>query len=109
MTNEEIKDILDAFDRGEKMQIGRILVSGFKWCDIVYSDKKDLFYDLYKDNDVRVKPEPKVIELFTSFMGRNTMLTDTSDHETNGDTHKITYLLNEENKPILDSFKIEKI
>ncbi len=107
ITNKEIKDILDAFDRGEEMQVLRNLVSGFKWVDIVYDAKNSLLFDLSRDYEIRVKPQLKVIELFTYFTDGKKTLGILSEGKTEYDTHKISYLLDEENNPVLDSFKIE--
>ena len=106
MENKEILKVLEAFDNGDKLEFE---VSSKHWRQQDFSYKREILEAIANGWRLRVKGKPKVIELFTSFMGRNTMLTDTSEMQTTGDTHKITYILDEENKPVLDSFKMEEL
>ena len=108
MTNEEIKEVLDALDKGKAIQV----LYKDCWKDSILKteeDKKELLYNFYKGYKYRVKPEPKKIELYGRFNSSNSVLDFTEDIWVESDTHKLSYLLDENGDPICDSIKLEKL
>jgi len=106
MTNEEILEVLNAFDEEKDLEFkntdGNWNKSG--------SFKTDVILNIVNDNMVyRVKKEPvtETVELYTQFMGKEEM--DVSSyHKDTCDTHKITYEVKDGVKQ-LDTFKIEEL
>ena len=112
MTNEEIKEVLDALDNGKAIQILRTENYSLIWEDSILKteeDKKELLYNFYIDYKYRVKPEPKKVELYGRFNLGNSVLDFTEDIWVESDTHKLSYLLDENGEPICDSIKLEKL
>lgn len=110
MTNEEIKEVLDAFDLGKELQFK----TDVNWIISTSKSKQELLFNLYADEEIeyRVKPEPKKVELYGRFnLGKlgYSILDFTEDIWVESDTHKLSCLLNENGEPICDSIKLEKL
>ena len=56
--------------------------------------------------NIRIKPQPKEVVLY---MGIYKIGWDISKHKKYYHTHKITFKVDENNKPILDTVKMEEI
>lgn len=109
MTNEEIKEVLDALDNGKAIQILGTQNGTDTWLDSIVDNKKELLYNFYRGYKYRVKPEPENIELYGRFNLGNSVLDFTEDIWVESDTHKLSYLLDENGEPICDSIKLEKL
>lgn len=112
MTNEEIKEVLDALDNGKAIQILGTQNGTDTWLDSIVDNKKELLYNFYRGYKYRVKPEPKKVELYGRFnLGKlgYSILDFTEDIWVESDTHKLSCLLNENGEPICDSIKLEKL
>lgn len=109
MTNEQIKEVLDAFDEGKEIEF--YSPTSGEWTkdtDIDSDCKEDLLCALAQGYKYRVKPEPKKIELYTS-IEETFEFEACSIFKCKNDTHKLTYLLDENNEPICESVKLEKL
>lgn len=105
MTNEQIKEVLDAFDSEKELQYK---TRKGEWIDSNAKCKKSLLYNIYIGHKYRVKPEPRKIELYTK-VDYDFELDYCSKEQFHADTHKITYLVDENDEPICESIKLEKL
>jgi len=106
MTNEEIKEVLDAFDLGKQIEeYGEQEKYWFKFL----GEKEVMIRLISRGVEYRVKPEPEKVELYGRFNLGNSVLDFTEDIWVESDTHKLSYLLDENGEPICDSIKLEKL
>ncbi len=109
MTSKEIKEVYDAILNGETVQCKQI--GSGKFLDIDFSNPEDGAQNMLesvfeRDCEWIVKPEPTKIELYGYLEVDGFAHSDT---KTELDTHKLTYLLDENNEPICESVKLEKL
>ena len=99
MTNEEIKEVLDAFDLGK--QIEEYGEQEKYWFN--YLGEKEIMLRLITRGVIyRIKPEPRKLMYYGGVGGFN-------DFNNGKATHIISYLVEENGEPICDSVKLEKL
>ena len=102
MEKKKLWEWMKLFEEGVELEYESAVIN-----DFVEIPTATELVDYYRDGKaIRIKPQPKEVVLY---MGIYKIGWDISKHKKYYHTHKITFKVDENNKPILDTVKMEEI